>query len=132
MKKISFTLVLIGICLVTFNTSAYSKTINDSDTPLRKTLGYALINTLREPIDEAIAEIYKDDKNAPEGLTWATYDTEILKVKQLNGIGGAYEITLKVRPYYRAHNTYGEDIVIVNTNRELVDFEHLRTYPING
>lgn len=131
MKKMSITFIIVTMGLLTIHSSAYSKTINDSDTELRKTLGYALINALREPIDQAIAEIYKDDKNAPEGLIWASYDTEILKIRQLNGIGGVYELTLKVTPYYRAHNTYGEDIVIVNSNRELIDFRHVRTYPIH-
>jgi hypothetical protein len=44
-------------------------------------------------------------------------------------IGGLYELTLKVYPYYRAHNSYGEDEVVINTNGELLSYKHLKTYP---
>lgn len=128
MKKIAMTL-MIAIFLVSYNTSAYSQTINEADTELCDTLKYALINSLREPIDRAITEIYKDDEDAPEGLMWTSYDTEILKIKQLYGVGGAYEITLKVNPFYRAHITYGEDRIVVSADGELIEYEHLKTYP---
>ena len=58
---------------------AQKEPILEAETGLCETYRYALINSLREPVDKAIVEIYKDDQNAPEGLTWATYDTEILK-----------------------------------------------------
>lgn len=128
MKKIATTLML-AIVLVSYNTPAYSQTINEADTELCDTLKYALVNSLREPIDKAITEIYKDDEDAPEGLMWTSYDTAILKIKQLYGVGGAYEITLKVKPFYRAHITYGEDRIVVSANGELIDYEHLKTYP---
>lgn len=128
MKKI-VTSLLLALCLVSNNTPVFSQTINEADTELCDTLKYALINSLREPIDNAITEIYKFDKDAPEGLTWASYQTEIIKIKQSNGIGGLYEITLKVSPYYRAHITYGEDIVIVSDDGKLLDYKHLKTYP---
>src|SRR5690625_4440154 len=123
MKKIAVSFIL-TIFLVSYHTPAYSKTINEADTELCDTLKYALINSLREPIDQAIFEIYKEDKEAPEGLTWASYATEILKIKQSNGVGGTYEITLKVSPYYRSHITYGEDIIVVNTNGKLMNYKH--------
>jgi hypothetical protein len=128
MKKIVMTLTL-TIFLTSYNASAYSLSINEADTELCDTLKYALIISLREPIDKAITEIYKDDEDAPEDLTWASYDTEIKKIKQSNGVGGAYEITLKVNPYYRAHITYGEDIIVVSADGELIDYKHLKTYP---
>ncbi|QDP41161.1 DUF3888 domain-containing protein [Radiobacillus deserti] len=115
--------------LVSHYTFAYSKTINEADTELCDTLQYALINSLRNPIDKAINEIYKEDDDAPELLSWASYQTEIVKIKQSNGVGGIYEITLKVMPYYGAHNTYGEDIIVVNSAGKLIDYEHLKTYP---
>ncbi|MEQ2528448.1 DUF3888 domain-containing protein [Bacillaceae bacterium CLA-AA-H227] len=90
MKKI-VAIFMIGMLLVISNTTVNAKTINEADTELCETLKYALINTLRQPVDKAITEIYKEDKNAPEGLTWASYDTEILKIKQLYGVGGVYE-----------------------------------------
>jgi hypothetical protein len=128
MKKISVVLLL-AIFLTGNHTPAFSQTINEADTELCDTLKYALINSLREPIDQAIAEIYKDDKDAPAGLTWAAYDSEILKIKQVHGIGGAYQITVKVNPYYRAHITYGEDIVVVSADGNLIGYQHLKTYP---
>lgn len=124
---------MIGVFLVTFNwtvnAKTKTKTINEANTEICETLKMALINSNSKLIDKAISEIYKNDKNAPEGLTWASYDTEILKIKQLYGIGGLYEITLKVYPYYRAHMSYGEDEVVINTNGELINFKHLKTYP---
>lgn len=128
MKKFAVSLAI--IFMLSSNTPAYSQTINEADTGLCDTLKFALINSLREPIDQAIAEIYKGDAQAPEGLTWASYDTEILKIKQLYGVGGAYEITVKVMPYYRAHITYGEDIIVISADGELMDYKHLKTYPL--
>lgn len=120
-----------GMLLVIFNltVTAKTETLLEADTGLCETLGYALINSLGKPIDKAIAEIYMNDKAAPEGLTWSAFQTEILKVKQLNGVGGAYEITLKVKPFYRAHITYGEDIIVVSADGELIEYEHLKTFP---
>lgn len=60
--------------------------MNEADTELCDTLKMALISSHRLPVDKAITEIYKNDKNAPEGLSWASYDTEIIKIKQLYGI----------------------------------------------
>ncbi|GLY12004.1 DUF3888 domain-containing protein [Bacillus badius] len=128
MKKLAVTLIVATVLVIT-GTSAASKTINETDTELCETLKYALINSLREPIDKAINEIYKDDQEAPEGLSWASFQTEILKIRQLDGIGGTYEITFKVNPYYRAHITYGEDKVVVNSDGELIGYKHLKTYP---
>ncbi|MFD1361562.1 DUF3888 domain-containing protein [Lentibacillus salinarum] len=128
MKRLAVSLILI-IFLVSYSVPAYAQTINEADTELCDSLKYALINSLREPVDKAIAEIYKDDDKAPEGLTWASYDTEILKIKQLYGVGGAYKITLKVKPYYRAHITYGKDKIVVSSEGKLINYEHLKTYP---
>ncbi|WP_088104129.1 DUF3888 domain-containing protein [Halalkalibacter urbisdiaboli] len=127
MRIVTITFML-AIFLISYNTSTYAQTINEAETELCDTVKYALINSLREPIDKAIHKIYKDDKDAPESLTWASYQTEILKIKQLYGVGGAYEITLKVKPYYRAHITYGEDIVVVSADGQLIDYKHLKTY----
>jgi hypothetical protein len=128
MRKIAI-LLMVGMVLVISNTKANAKTINEAETELSETLKLALINSLREPVDKAIIEIYKDDKNAPKGLTWASYETEMLKIKQLSGIGGLYEITLKVFLYHRAHIGYGEDEVVVNSSGELIGYKHLKTYP---
>jgi hypothetical protein len=128
-KKLAV-ILMIGMFLVINYTRVNAKTVNEADTELCETLKMALISSNRKPVDKAITEIYKDDKKAQElGLTWASYGTEILNIKQLYGIGGLYEITLKVYPYYRAHNSYGEDEVVINTNGELIRYKHLKTYP---
>lgn len=129
MKKFAVTLMVV-ILLVTISTIVKAKTINEAETELSVTLKYALINSLREPVDKAIVEIYKDDQNASKGLTWASFETEIVRIKQVYGVGGLYEITLKVYPYYRAHISYGIDEVVVNTNGELISYRHLKTFPI--
>lgn len=126
MKKIVIALLITAVSAFLHNT-VYAKTINEADTQLSDTFKYALISSLRKPVDQAVIEIYKDDKDAPEGLTWATYDTEILKIKQLYAIGGQYEMSLKIFPYYRAHMSYGIDEVVINTNGELISFKHLKT-----
>ena len=128
MKKFLYIIVLF-ISLNHFTIPAYSATINETDSELCEAFKYALIISLRKPIDKAISEIYKKDKDAPEGLNWAPYATEILKIRQSNGIGGAYEITLKVTPYYRAHITYGEDKIVVTADGKLIGYKHLKTYP---
>ena len=106
-----------------------AKIINEAETELCETLKLALMNSLREPVDKAIVEIYKDDINAPKGLSWDTTGAEILKIKQVYGIGGLYEITLQIEPFYNAHIGYGIDEVVVNSNGELIRYKHLRTYP---
>jgi len=98
MKKISMIFIL--LLMIKLPTTAYAAIINETDTELSESLKYALILSLSRPISEAIEAIYKNDKAAPKGLTWAAYQTEILKIKQANGIGGIYELTLKVYPYY--------------------------------
>lgn len=128
MKKIVVMLMVGMIVLVIFNTTANAKTINEADTELCETLKYALMSSLREPVDKAIVEIYKDDVNAPQGLRWDATGAEILKIKQVYGVGGLYEITLKIMPFYLAHITYGIDEVVINTNGELISYKHLKTY----
>ena len=128
LKKKVFPLI-ISLFLFSSNEVLNEKTINEADTELCETVKMALISSNREPVDKAISQIYKNDKNAPEGLSWASWDTNILKIKQVYGIGGLYEITLKVHSYYGAHNGYGEDEVVINTNGELISFKHLKTYP---
>jgi hypothetical protein len=128
-KKLAV-IIMIGMFLVINYTKVNAKTVNEADTELCETLKMALISSNRQPVDKAITEIYKDDKKAQElGLSWASDGTEILKIKQLYGIGGLYEITLKVYPYYRAHNSYGEDEVVINTKGELISYKHLKSYP---
>ena len=132
MYRLFFLVMIISFFSFTNNqVHAQKEPILEAETGLCETYRYALINSLREPVDKAVVEIYKDDPNAPEGLTWATYDTEILKIKQVYGVGGLYEITLKIYPYYRSHMGYGEDEVVINTVGKLLKYKHLKTYPLN-
>lgn len=126
LKKAAFILLLF---LFISNDVSNAETINEADTELIETVKMALISSNRKPVDKAIAKIYKNDKGAPKDLTWASWDTEILKIKQVYGIGGLYELTFKVYPYYGAHNGYGEDEVVINTNGDLIRSKHLKTYP---
>ncbi|MYL54928.1 DUF3888 domain-containing protein [Pontibacillus yanchengensis] len=128
MRKFSF-IIIVVMFLTVANSPVNAKPINEADTGLYYTLYYALMSSLREPVDKAIVEIYKDDKNAPRDLRWDATGAEILKIKQVYGIGGLYEITLKIMPFYRAHITYGIDEVVINTNGELISYKHLKTYP---
>lgn len=116
------------IVIVMSNTTANAKTINEAETDLCDTLKLALTNSLREPIDKAIVEIYKDDKNAPKDFRWDNTGAEILKIKQVYGIGGLYEITIKIEPFYNAHISYRIDEIVVNSNGELIRYKHLKTY----
>lgn len=128
-KKI-VVILIVGLSLIVSDTQVNAKPINEADTKLCDTLSYALMSSLREPVDKGIVEIYKHDEHAPKGgLRWDATGAEIIKIKQVYGIGGLYEITIKIQPFYHAHNTYGEDIITVNTNDELVSYKHLKTYP---
>lgn len=61
MKKIVVSLIVGMIVLVISNTTAKAKTINEAETDLCTTLEYALMNSLREPVDKAIVKIYNDE-----------------------------------------------------------------------
>ncbi|MFD2045460.1 DUF3888 domain-containing protein [Ornithinibacillus salinisoli] len=126
MKKIT---IILAITIYLFNfIPVYAEPINDAETELNDTLVFALISSLRKPVDTAISEIYKDDEDAPSHLNWDAYDTELLHIKQVYGVGGLYEITLKVFPYYGPHNSYGIDEIVVNTSGEVVSYKHIKTY----
>jgi Protein of unknown function (DUF3888) len=106
----------------------HAETINEADSSLCDTITYAFIQSLSDPIGEAVGKIYKD---FPEVVSWMAYDTKILKIKQLYGVGGAYEVTLKIFPYYGPHNYIGEDKVKIRVNSSnnlLIGYEHLKTY----
>lgn len=129
-KKLAL-LLMVAVLLITPYGIVKSKTetINEADTTLSETLKMALINSNAKTIDKAIAKIHKNDKNLPNGgLSWTAFDTKILKIRQVYGIGGLYEITLKVFPYQGAHNSYGEDEVVINTNGELISYKNLEIY----
>ena len=86
------------------------------------------LSSLREPV-KSNSSIYKDDATVPEGLRWDFTWANLLKIKQVYGVGGLYEITLKIMPFYQAHITYEIDKVVIDTNGELISYKHLKTYP---
>lgn len=120
--------MVVMFVLIISNTTVNTKTINEADTELCEILKYALMSSLREQVDKAIVNFYKDDINAPQGLRWYATGAEILKLRQLYGVGGLYEITLIIMPFYRAHLTYGIDEVVINSNGELIRYKHLKTF----
>lgn len=130
MKKAIFLLfVVMQFSIFAGHIHVTAEAKNKADTELCDTLTLALMSSLRKPIDQAVAEIYQSDGNAPDGLTWAPFQAELIEIEQVYGAGGLYNITLKIYPYYRAHITYGEDLVVVNSDGELLSYKHLQTYP---
>lgn len=94
------------------NSSAQIENKNDCEE-----VKYALIASLMPTINQAMGGIYK---NKPGGeRQWAGYETEILNIKQLYGIGGAYRLKLRVHTYVGAHNPpYGEDTISIEVGPE--------------
>jgi hypothetical protein len=119
--------ILVSICLSVFILifSLPVQAIEKETT--NEMIKFALIRSLESSIDKALAEIYKD---APKGVPqWAGWDTEIINIKQLYGIGGAYEVTVRVHPYYGPHIGNGIDeisISIASEGQEVTDFKHIR------
>ena len=88
---------------------------------------YALIRSLDPSIDKALAEMYK---NTPRGIPqWASWETEITNIKQLYGVGGAYEVTVKVFPYYGPHIGNGIDerlqLELLLVVKKIIDDKHI-------
>jgi hypothetical protein len=52
----------------------HAETINEADTSLCDTITYAFIQSLSDPIGEAVGKIYKD---FPKVVSWMAYDTKI-------------------------------------------------------
>jgi hypothetical protein len=119
--------ILVSICLSVFILifSLPVQAIEKETT--NEMIKFALIRSLEPSIDKALAEIYKD---APKGVPqWAGWDTEIINIKQLYGIGGAYEVTVRVHPYYGPHIGNGIDeisISIASEGQDVTDFKHIR------
>ncbi|MFJ5717300.1 DUF3888 domain-containing protein [Neobacillus sp. NPDC093127] len=111
---------MLTLCLFSFPVQATEK---ETDNEMIK---YALIRSLDPSIDKALAEIYKD---TPRGIPqWAGWETEITNIKQLYGVGVAYEVTVKVFPYYGPHIGNGIDeitIRIASGGQEVIDYKHI-------
>lgn len=78
---------LISLFSINLHAPVYTETINEPDTKLCELLQYALIIGLSKTVNKVIENIYKNDNNVLENLIWASYGIEILKIKQIGGIG---------------------------------------------
>ncbi|WML39626.1 DUF3888 domain-containing protein [Neobacillus sp. OS1-2] len=73
-----------------------------------ETVKFALIASLMPTINQTLEKIYK------RPTQWAGAGTEVLNIKQLYGIGGAYRVKLRVHTYEGAHNPpYGVDTITI-------------------
>lgn len=122
-----FISVLIILVVITSTIVVQAHKVNQLPDKLeRDKMYYALMMSLSPSIDKALLEIYKD---APKGVPqWAGWDTTILKIDQLQGVGGSYDVTLQVRPYYGAHNV-GDWIDVIKIRVEsgrqtIISFKH--------
>lgn len=88
---------------------------------------YALIVSLAPSINKALVDIYKDpSKGVPQ---WAGWETEIVNLKQLNGVGGSYEVTVRVHTYYGPHTGDGIDEITIRIafdGQGVIDFKHIQ------
>lgn len=76
-------------------------------------LKFALIASLMPTINQTLEKIYK------KPTQWAGAGTEVLNIKQLYGIGGAYRVKLRVHTYVGAHNPpYGADTITIEVGAE--------------
>jgi hypothetical protein len=55
---------------------------------------------------------------------------EILDIKQLSGVGGAYEVIVRVHPFYGPHNGNGySDIITIRlgaSGQSLDNYKHIK------
>ncbi|HDX9500068.1 TPA: DUF3888 domain-containing protein [Bacillus thuringiensis] len=123
MKKIIIALSFL-MFIVSYSTFSFQANAKEPDNDMVR---YALIRSLSPSIDKALTEVYKD---ATEGIpSWAGWDTEIVNIKQLYGIGGAYDVKVRVHPYYGPHIGYGIDEITVRVDasgQQLVEYKHIQ------
>ncbi|MFJ7975964.1 DUF3888 domain-containing protein [Peribacillus sp. NPDC096379] len=120
--------ILVSICISVFILFLVSASVQATEKEnANEMFKYALIRSLGSSIDKALAEIYKD---APKGIPqWAGWDTKIINIKQLHGVGGSYEVIVRVHPYYGPHIGNGIDeitIRIASDGQKVTDFKHIR------
>ncbi|PFI75110.1 transcriptional regulator [Bacillus cereus] len=123
MKKILIVLSIL-MFIISYSTFSFQANAKEPDNDMVK---YALIRSLSPSIDKALTEIYK---NATEGIpSWAGWDTKIMNIKQLYGIGGAYDVKVRVSPYYEPHIGYGIDEITVrvdDSGQQLIEYKHIQ------
>ncbi|OAK26515.1 transcriptional regulator [Bacillus wiedmannii] len=123
MKKILIVLSIL-MFIISYSTFSFQANAKEPDNDIVK---YALIRSLSPSIDKALTEIYND---ATKGIpSWAGWDTEIMNIKQLYGIGGAYDVKVRVSPYYGPHIGYGIDEITVRVDasgQQLIEYKHIQ------
>ncbi|PEW65099.1 transcriptional regulator [Bacillus cereus] len=123
MKKILIVLSIL-MFIISYSTFSFQANAKEPDNAMVK---YALIRSLSPSIDKALTEIYK---NATEGIpSWAGWDTKIMNIKQLYGIGGTYDVKVRVSPYYGPHIGHGIDEITVRVDasgQQLIEYKHIQ------
>ncbi|WP_253182451.1 DUF3888 domain-containing protein [Bacillus wiedmannii] len=123
MKKILIVLSIL-MFIISYSTFSFQANAKEPDNDMVK---YALIRSLSPSIDKALTEIYND---ATKGIpSWAGWDTEIMNIKQLYGIGGAYDVKVRVSPYYGPHIGYGIDEITARVDasgQQLIEYKHIQ------
>jgi hypothetical protein len=118
-KLVSFFIVLL---IITSTVVAQANNIKVN----HEKMNYALIMSLSPSINKALSEIYKDSsKGTPQ---WGGWETEILVIDQLFGVGGSYDVTLNVHPYYGEHTGEGIDeikIRVESSGQKIIHYKHL-------
>jgi hypothetical protein len=138
MKKI-FTYVIAFVIMVTLPLFAVQATENG---PGDKMMEYALIWSIGPSVDKALADYFKDpSKRDPQwvGLgepSWTAYfGTNLQDIRQLDGEGVAYDITVKIVPWVGAHSPVAEFEQVIRlsairpTYQETVSFKHIKDIP---
>ncbi|WP_429313659.1 DUF3888 domain-containing protein [Paenibacillus mucilaginosus] len=88
---------------------------------------FALIRSLDPSIEKALSEIYTSHPKGPP--SWAGWDTEILDIEQIYGVGGAYNVTVRVHPYYGPHIGDGIDDITINVSsgkQQVLYYKHIK------
>ena len=106
-KLITFFIMLLIIASTNTVQANNSNQANKNSVNHEK-LYYALIMSLSPSIEKAIFDTYKD---ASEGIPqWAGWDTKILEVQQLQGVGGSYDVTVEASGQKVINNNHVQDI----------------------
>jgi len=126
-KKLITFFIMLLIVTSTLAVQASNSNQDNKNPATQEKLYYALIMSLAPSIEEALSDTYKDvSKGIPQ---WAGWDTEILEIKQLQGVGGAYDVTVEVRPYYGALIGEGIDEIEIRveaSGQKIINNKHIQ------
>lgn len=124
MKKTLMTLLIPSILLAISPLSTSAEDISYNK------VKFALIRSLSPSIEITLEEIYKNTKEGV--LSWAGWDTELLEVRQLYGVGGAYDVKVRIHPFYGPHigNGYSDEITVRlrSDGQSVLSHNHLKDF----